>query len=50
MVKVKIISILGQPNSILNLNKGFDKAHLIPAVSEDLLRIAWKCMEIALII
>ena len=51
MIKVKIISILGQPNGILDLKKGFDKAlKNIPAVSEDLLRIAWKCMKIALII
>ena len=51
MIKVKIINILGQPNDILDLKKGFDKAlKNIPAVSEDLLRIAWKCMEIALII
>ena len=36
---------------ILNLKKGFDKIlKNIPALSEDLLRIAWKCMKIALII
>ena len=43
MIKPTIINILGQPNGIVNLKKGFDKALKdIPAVSEDLLRIAWK--------
>ena len=51
MIKVIIISILGQPDGILDLKKGFDKAlKNMPAVSEDLLRITWKCMKIALII
>ena len=51
MIKLTIINILGQPNGILDLKNRFDKAlKNIPAVSEDLLRIAWKCMEIALII
>ena len=51
MIKLTIISILGQPNGILDLKKGFDKAlKNIPAVSEDLLRVAWKCLKIALII
>ena len=51
MIKPTIINILGQPNDILDLKKGFGKAlKHIPAVSEDLLRIAWKCMKIALII
>ena len=54
MIKPTIIRILGQPNGIygiLDLKKGFDKAlKNIPAVSEDLLRIAWKCLKIALII
>ena len=35
----------------MDFKKGFDEAlKNIPAVSEDLLRIAWKCMKIALII
>ena len=51
MVKPTIINILGQPNDILDFKKGFDKAlKNIPTVSEDLLRIAWKCMKIAVII
>ena len=51
MITPTITNILGQPNGILDLKKGFDKAlKNIPAVSEDLLRIAWKCMKIALII
>ena len=51
MIKFTIINILGQPNGTLDLKKGFDKALKdIPAVSEDLLSIAWKCMKIALII
>ena len=50
MVKPKIINILGQPNGLVDLKKGFDKAlKNIAAVSEDLLRITWKCMKIALI-
>ena len=51
MIKPTIINILGQPNGIADLKKGFDKAlKNIPAGSQDLLRIAWKCMKIALII
>ena len=51
MIKPRIINVLGQPDGILDLKKGFDKAlKNIPAVSEDLLMIAWKCMKIALII
>ena len=51
MIKATIINILGQPNGIEDLKKIFDKAlKNIPAVSEDLLKIAWKCMKIALII
>ena len=51
MIKPTIISILGLPNGNLDLKKGFDKALKdIAAVSEDLMRIAWKCMKIALII
>ena len=38
-------------DGILNLKKGYDKTFkTIPTVSEDLLKIAWKCMKIALII
>ena len=38
MIKLTIINILGQPNSILDLKKGFDKAlKNIPEVSKDLL-------------
>ena len=51
MVKLTIINILGQPDGILDLKEEFDKAlKNIPAVSEDLFRIAWKCMKMALII
>ena len=51
MIKLTIINILGQRNGILDLKKGFDKAlKNIPAVSGDLLRVAWKCLKIALII
>ena len=51
MIKSTIITILGQPNGILDLKRGFDKAlKNIPAVSEDLLRIAWKCLKIALVV
>ena len=51
MIKLTIISILGQPNVILDLKKGFDQTlKNVPAVREDLLRIHWKRMEIALII
>ena len=51
MIKPTIINILGEPNGILDLKKGFDKAlKTIPAVSEDLLRIAGKYMKNALII
>ena len=51
MIKSTITNILGQPNRILDLKKGFDKAlENMPAVSEDLLRIVWKCMKIVLII
>ena len=45
MIKVKIIIILGQPDGILDLKKGFDKAlKNIPAASEDLLRI--DCLKV----
>ena len=51
MIKPTIINILVQPNGIMDLKKGFDKTFKnVPAVSEDLLKIAWKCMKIALII
>ena len=51
MIKPTIISILGQPNGIVDLKKGFDKALKNESVvSEDLLRISWKCMKIPLII
>ena len=51
MIKLTIIDILGQPNGILDLKKEFDKTlKNISAVGEDLLRIDWKCMKIALII
>ena len=50
MINLTSLNILGQPNDILDLKKGFDKTlKNISAVSEDLLRIAWKCMKIALI-
>ena len=46
MIKPTIINISGQPNGILDLKKGFDKAlKNIPVVGEDLLRIAWKCKQ-----
>ena len=39
MIKLTIINILGKPNDIFDLNKGFDKAlKNIPAVSKSLLR------------
>ena len=51
MIKPTIINILGQPNGFVDLKKGFDEAlKNISAASEDLLRIAQKCMKIALII
>ena len=51
MTKLTIINIVGWPNGFLNLNKGSDEALKdILAVNENLLRIDWKCMKIALII
>ena len=51
MIKLTILIILGWPNGILDLKKRFDKTlKNIPGVSEDLLRITWKCMKIVLII
>ena len=42
MIKFTIINILGLPNCILDLKKGFDKSlKNTPAVSKDLLRIDW---------
>ena len=50
MMKLTRLNILGYPNDILDFKKGFDKTlKNISAVSKDLLRIAWKCMKIALI-
>ena len=43
MIKLTIINLLGKPNDILDLKKGFDETPKnIPAVSEDFLRIANK--------
>ena len=43
MIKLTIVNVLGQPNGILDLEKGFDKIRKdIPAVTKDLLSIAWK--------
>ena len=40
MIKLTIINILGQPNGILDLKKGFGEAlKNIPAVSEDCLDV-----------
>ena len=51
MIKPTIINILGWPNGILDLKKGFDKAvKNIPAVREDLLRIERNYLKIALMI
>ena len=51
MIKRTIFNILGYANGNLGLKKGFDKTLKdIPAVSKDLLRIAWKCMKMTLII
>ena len=51
MITLTIINILGQPNGVLDLKKGFYKAlKNIQAESNDLLRIAWKCIKIALMI
>ena len=50
MIKPTIINILGYANGIVDLKKGFDKGlKNIPAVTEDLHRIAWKCMKVVLI-
>ena len=51
MINFTTINILGQPNLILKLKKEYDKTlKNMPTVSEDCLRIDWKCMTIALII
>ena len=51
MIILTIINDFGQAHGILDLKKGFDEAlNNIPAVSEDLLRIPWKCMKYALTI
>ena len=51
MIKLAIINILGKPNGTLDLKRGFNKTlKNIPAISEDLLSIAWKSIKIALII
>ena len=51
MIKPTIINILGWPNGILDLKKGFDKAvKNIPAVRKDLLRIDRNYLKIALMI
>ena len=40
MINLTTINILGQPNIVLNLKKGFDKTlKNIPTVSEDWMRI-----------
>ena len=50
MINFTTINILGQPSVILNLKKRCDKTlKNIPIVSEDWLRIDWKCMKVALI-
>ena len=51
MINFTTINILGQPNFILNLKKGYGKTlKNIQTVSEYWLRIDWKCMKAALII
>ena len=51
MINFTTISILGQPNFILNLKKGSDKTlENIPTVSEDWLKIDWMYMNIVLIV
>ena len=49
MIRLTSLNILGQPNDLLDLKKGFDKTlKNISPVSEDLLKIDWKCMKIPL--
>ena len=51
MIKLTIVNILGQPNGILDLKKGYDKTlKNIPTLVVDFLEIARKCMKVALII
>ena len=51
MINLTITNILGQPNGIVDLKKGFDKTlKKIPAASKDFLRISRNCKKIALII
>ena len=51
MIKFAIIDISGFPNGISDFKTGFNKTPKnVPNVSEDLLRIAWQCMKIVLII
>ena len=51
MIQLKFINILGQLSGILGLKKGYNKTlENIPTVSEDLLKIGWKCIKITQII
>ena len=51
MIKFTTVKIVGQPNGILDLKRGYNETcKNIPTVSEDLLRIVWKCMKIVRII
>ena len=46
MIKLTTLNVLGWPNGILDLKIGYDKSlKNVVTVSEDLLRIAWKCMK-----
>ena len=46
MTNITAINILGQPNFILNLKKGYDKTLKdIPTVGDDCLKIDLKCMK-----
>ena len=51
MIKLTIIDIFGEPHNILDLKKGYDKTlKNIPTVTENLRRIAYAFMKIAVII
>ena len=51
MFNFTTINILGQPNFILDLKKKYDKTlKNIPIVSEDCLKIDWKCIKITQIV
>ena len=51
MNKLSIINILGELHNILDLKKGYDKTlKNIPTVTENLQRIAYAFMKIAMII